>query len=201
MIGFPPTLTGRPRPRDFGSPVAFWRLGFAAARIFRAIFVNTYLPDCEIGINIIPTLAEALGPSWCLSGPAWRYQHHAGPDLNNPGKDRIMKAKGNNTASRAPRASVAIVTFTPAKAAEIICRLEDKACVEAYGLGHLAELLLLFGDHVGTPGAGWTNLDTQEIGNRVEYLGEQVKRHAAAIGDILGEMRHTAERMQKGGAQ
>jgi hypothetical protein len=109
-------------------------------------------------------------------------------------------AKGNTTASKAPRASVAKVIFTPAKAAEIICQLEDKACIEAYGLGHLAELMLLFGDHVGTPYAGWSNMDTQEIGLRIEYLGEQVKRHAATIGDVLGEMRHAAERMTKGGA-
>jgi hypothetical protein len=41
----------------------------------------------------------------------------------------------------------------------------------------------------------------QEIGNRVEYLGGLVKRHAEAIGKTLGDMRDAAERLQRGGAQ
>jgi hypothetical protein len=40
-----------------------------------------------------------------------------------------------------------------------------------------------------------------EIGHRVEYLGELVKRHAERIGRVLVDVRSTAERMQKGGAQ
>ena len=110
-------------------------------------------------------------------------------------------AKQKHTTSTARRATAVNGTFTPAQAAEIICRLEDEAATEAFGLGHLAELLELFGDHVSTPYAGWSNMDMQRIGLRVEYLGGQVKRHAAAIGDMLGEMRDAAERMQKGGAQ
>jgi hypothetical protein len=109
--------------------------------------------------------------------------------------------KSNRTTSTRPGASVAKVTFSPAQAAEIICRLEDKAETEAFGLGHLSELMELFGEQVGTPFAGWSNMDMQQIGLRIEYLGELVKKHAETIGDTVREIRHTAERMQKGGAQ
>jgi hypothetical protein len=39
-----------------------------------------------------------------------------------------------------------------------------------------------------------------QLGLRVEYLGGLVKRHAEAIGNVLGEIRSTAERTQRGGA-
>jgi hypothetical protein len=35
----------------------------------------------------------------------------------------------------------------------------------------------------------------QEIGLRIEYLGGLVKRHAEAIGNVLIEIRDTAERL------
>jgi hypothetical protein len=70
-----------------------------------------------------------------------------------------------------------------------------------FGLQHLSELMELLGDCVGTPGASWTDLQMQHIGLRIEYLGGLVKRHADAISLTLGEVRDTAERLQRGGAQ
>jgi len=57
-------------------------------------------------------------------------------------------AKGNTT-PKPRRATAAKATPNPK---EIICRLEDKAAAEAYGIGHLAELMELMGDTVGRPG-------------------------------------------------
>jgi hypothetical protein len=96
---------------------------------------------------------------------------------------------------------VAKVTFTPAKAAEIICGLEDDAHAEAFGLQHLGELMAIWGEHVGSPGADWDGMETQQIGLRIEYLGGLIKRHADAISDAVGKIRNTAERMEKRGAQ
>jgi hypothetical protein len=107
-------------------------------------------------------------------------------------------AKGNRTTSTSRRATAAKATSSPS---QILCRLEDEAHDEVFGLQHLGELLELYGDHVGTPYAGWSDMDMQEIGLRIEYLGGLVKRHAEAIGNALIEIRTTAERMPKGGAQ
>jgi hypothetical protein len=97
---------------------------------------------------------------------------------------------------------VAKVTFTPREAAKVICGLEDDAHAEAFGLQHLGELMAIWGEHVGSPGADWDGMETQQIGLRIEYLGSLVKRHADAIIDMVGEIRNTAERMAwKGGAQ
>jgi|HubBroStandDraft_6_1064221.scaffolds.fasta_scaffold90672_3 hypothetical protein len=103
----------------------------------------------------------------------------------------------NHTASTTRGASVANATKA---ATDLICQLEDKAATEAFGLGHLAELMEVWGDHVGTPYADWSNKDMQQIGLRIEYLGGVVKRHAEAIGATLQDMRNAAERLQRGGA-
>jgi hypothetical protein len=107
-------------------------------------------------------------------------------------------ANGNRTTSTPRGASVANATKA---ATDLICQLEDKASTEAFGLGQLAELMEVWGDHIGTPYAGWSNLDMQQIGLRIEYLGGVVKRHAQAIGGLLGDMRDAAERLHRGGAQ
>jgi hypothetical protein len=107
-------------------------------------------------------------------------------------------AKGNRTTSKALPARVAKVTFTPRQAAENICGLEDDAHAEAFGLQHLGALLVLFGEHIGAPGADWDGMDTQKIGLRVEYLGSLVKRHADATSDTLGKIRSAAERLERG---
>src|SRR5580704_5666710 len=98
---------------------------------------------------------------------------------------RIM-ASSNRTTSTPRRATAAKAASSPK---EIICRLEDEVSAEAYGLGHLGELMELMGDCVGTPGAGWTNLQMQQIGLRIEYMAGLVKRHAEVIGKALGEIR------------
>ena len=104
-------------------------------------------------------------------------------------------AKGKRTTtSKARRASVANVT----KATATICRLEDKAHAEVFGLQHLAALMALMAEHVGGPGKDWSDMEMQEIGNRIEYLGGLVRRHADVTSDTLGEMRSTAERLQWG---
>ena len=107
-------------------------------------------------------------------------------------------AKAKRTTSTARRATAAKAASRPS---QILCRLEDEAHAEVFGLQHLAELMELMGDCVGTPGAGWDNMEMQKIGLRIEYLGELVKRHAERIGRTLIDIRTTAERMQRGGAQ
>jgi hypothetical protein len=102
------------------------------------------------------------------------------------------------TTSTSRRATAATAAPSPK---EILCRLEDQAHAEVFGLGHLSELMELMGECVGTPGAGWTNMQMQHIGLRIEYLGGLVKRHAEAIGNALVEIRTTAEQMEKRGAQ
>ena len=107
-------------------------------------------------------------------------------------------AKQKHTTSTAHPATMANATKA---ATDLICQLEDKAATEAFGLGHLAELMEVWGDHVGTPYAGWSNLDMQRIGLRIEYIGGIVKRHAEAIGELVGDMRNAAEQLQREGAQ
>jgi len=93
-------------------------------------------------------------------------------------------AKDNRTTSPARRASVATAT---------ICQLEDEAHAEAFGLQHLAALMMLMGENVGTPGAGLTDMATQELGLRIEYLASLIKRHADVISAALVDIRTTAE--------
>ena len=107
-------------------------------------------------------------------------------------------AKGNRTTSTARRATAAKATSSPS---QILCRLEDEAHAEVFGLQHLSELMELMGDCVGTPGASWTDLQMQHIGLRIEYCSALVKRHADEISKTLGDIRDTAERLQRGGAQ
>jgi hypothetical protein len=106
-------------------------------------------------------------------------------------------AKANRTTSTPRRATAAKATPNPK---EVICRLEDQASEEAYGIGHLAELMELMGDCVGTPGGRFTSLELQELGLRIEYLARTLKRHAEAISTALGEIRYTAEQARMGGA-
>jgi hypothetical protein len=42
--------------------------------------------------------------------------------------------------------------------------------------------MALWGDHVSGPGEGWSDMEMQEIGLRIEALAEMVKRHAELCG-------------------
>jgi hypothetical protein len=106
-------------------------------------------------------------------------------------------AKANRTTSTPRRATAAKAASNPK---EIICRLEDKAAEDAYGIGHLAELMELMGDTVGRPGNRLSSMEQQELGLRIEYLAGLVKRHAEVISTALGDIRHTAEQARMGGA-
>jgi hypothetical protein len=106
-------------------------------------------------------------------------------------------AKGNRTTSTPRRATAAKAAPNPK---EIICRLEDKAAEEAYGIGHLAELMELMGGRVGLPSNRLSSVEQQELGLRIEYLAGLIKRHAEVIGNALGEIRYTAEQARMGGA-
>jgi hypothetical protein len=106
-------------------------------------------------------------------------------------------AKDNRTTPTARRATAAKASASPK---EIICRLEDEASAEAYGIGHLAELMELMGDCVGTPGNRLSSVEQCELGLRIEYLASLIKRHAEAINTALGEIRYTAEQARMGGA-
>jgi hypothetical protein len=107
-------------------------------------------------------------------------------------------AANHRTTSTPRRATAAKATSSPS---QILCRLEDAAHAEVFGLQHLAELMELMGDCVGTPGASWTDLQMQHIGLRIEYCSALVKRHADEISTALIKIRATAERLQRGGAQ
>ena len=106
-------------------------------------------------------------------------------------------ANGNRTTSTPRRATAAKASASPK---EIICRLEDKASAEAYGIGHLAELMELMGDCVGTPSNRLSSMEQQELGLRIEYLARLIKRHAGAINTALEEIRYTAEQARMEGA-
>ena len=107
-------------------------------------------------------------------------------------------AKRNRTTSKPCRATAAKATKA---AVETICRLEDEGFAEVENLRHLSALVALWGDHVGGPGKGWSDMEMQEIGLRIEALAEMVKRHAELCGRAWMEVRTTAERMTKGGAR
>jgi hypothetical protein len=107
-------------------------------------------------------------------------------------------AKGKVTTAKPCRASAPKATSSPS---QILCRLEDAAHAEVFGLQHLAELMELMGDCVGTPRASWTDLQMQHIGLRIEYCSALVKRHADEISTALIKIRTTAERLQRRGAQ
>jgi hypothetical protein len=106
-------------------------------------------------------------------------------------------AKGNRTTSTPRRATAAKATLAAAKT---LCRLEDEGFAEVENLRHLSALMALWGDHVSGPGKGWTDMEMQEIGLRIESLAEMVKRHAELCGRAWMDVRTTAERMTKGGA-
>jgi hypothetical protein len=106
-------------------------------------------------------------------------------------------ANRNRTTSTPRRATAVKATPSPK---EIICRLEDKAAAEAYGIGHVAELMELMGDTVGRPGNRLSSVEQCELGLRIEYMAGLIKRHAEAINTALGEIRYTAEQARMGGA-
>ena len=107
-------------------------------------------------------------------------------------------AKANRTTSTARRATAAKATKA---AVEKLCRLEDEGFAEVENLRHLSALMALWGDHVGGPGKGWSDMEMQEIGLRIESLAEMVKRHAELCGRAWMDVRQTVEQMTKWGAQ
>jgi hypothetical protein len=106
-------------------------------------------------------------------------------------------AKNNRTTSTPRRATAAKPAPNPK---DIICRLEDQAAEEAYGIGHIAALVELMGDRVGTPANRLSSVEQSEHGMRIAYLAGLIKRHAEVIGTALGEIRYTAEQARMGGA-
>ena len=106
-------------------------------------------------------------------------------------------AKDNRTTSTPRRATTAKAAPNPK---EIICRLEDQAEEEAYGIGHIADLMELLGDHVSIPGNRLSSLEQQKLGLRIEYLAGLIRRHAEVIGNALGEIRFAVEQARMGGA-
>jgi hypothetical protein len=106
-------------------------------------------------------------------------------------------AKAKLTTSTPRRATAAKATKA---AADTLCRLEDEGFAEVENLRHLSALMALWGDHVGGPGKGWSDMEMQEIGLRIEALAEMVKRHAELCGRAWMDVRQTVEQMTKGGA-
>ena len=106
-------------------------------------------------------------------------------------------AKGNRTTSTAGRATAAKATQ---EAVKRLCRLEDEGFAEVEHLRHLSALMATWGDIVGSPGKGSSDMEMQQIGLRIESLAEMVKRHADLCGRAWMDVRITAERMTKGGA-
>ena len=107
-------------------------------------------------------------------------------------------AKGNRTTSKACPASGAKVTLSPALAADILRRTEQRARDQQHNLGHLAALLAMLGDEIGTPHAKRPTLEWQELGLRVEYLAAQISQHTYDLARALDGVEMVAGRLAGG---
>jgi hypothetical protein len=74
-------------------------------------------------------------------------------------------AKGNRTTSTARRATAAKPTSNES---QILCRLEDEAHAEVFGLQHLSELMNSWAIMSARLTPAGPNMDMQNIGNRIE---------------------------------
>jgi hypothetical protein len=112
-------------------------------------------------------------------------------------------AKGNRTTSTSRRATAAKATpaASVSKATDTIRRDAERATDQQYNLGHLAALLAMVGDEIGTPFADRPTLEWQELGCRVEYLAAQLKRHTADLATALAGVEGAVTGLRVGGGQ
>jgi hypothetical protein len=75
----------------------------------------------------------------------------------------------------------------------------DDANGDKYDIGHAAALLVMLGEHIGTPGAEYSDLKRQALGARVGYLGQQIQRHVESLGSALEDIETAANGLR--GAQ
>jgi len=57
----------------------------------------------------------------------------------------------------------------------------DGVNTEKCNLSHVSALLMQLGAEISTPGANYTDMECQDLGNRVEYLAGQLDRHMADL--------------------
>jgi len=107
-------------------------------------------------------------------------------------------ALGGRFTSKACPASGAKVTLSPALAADILRRTEQRARDQQHNLGHLAALLAMLGDEIGTPHAKRPTLEWQELGLRVEYLAAQISQHTYDLARALDGVEMVAGRLAGG---
>lgn len=84
-----------------------------------------------------------------------------------------------------PGAKARRASTVPVRSPASTRQLDESAHDEVFSLQHVAELLTVFGKHVGTPHADWSDTDMQGFGLRIEYLSGLVRHHADTIGEAL----------------
>jgi hypothetical protein len=63
---------------------------------------------------------------------------------------------------------------------------------QALRIGHAVALLAMLGEHIGRTGLCPEDLECQRLGLRVEYLAEQIERHAADLNAELQKIERGA---------
>lgn len=86
------------------------------------------------------------------------------------------------------------------KNVEKIRETTDDAYFAKYDINHAAALLVMLGEHIGTPDAERSDLEWQNLGARVGYLGRQIQRHCEVLDSELAEIEVAARRLPDGGA-
>lgn len=70
---------------------------------------------------------------------------------------------------------------------------------ERFKIGHAVALLEMLGEHIGRPGVCPDDLECQELGLRVEYLAQQIGRHAEDLHKELRKIEAAAMALGRGG--
>ena len=76
----------------------------------------------------------------------------------------------------------------------------DDAYFAKYDINHAAALLVMLGEHIANPHAERSDLEWQNLGARVGYLGRQIQRHCEVLDCELAEIEVAAGRLPDGGA-
>jgi hypothetical protein len=74
----------------------------------------------------------------------------------------------------------------------------DGANQEKHNFGHAIALLALLGDEISAPESGRTDIEWQELGNRVEYVVGQLERHVLDLGKSLDTIDEARARLRRG---
>jgi hypothetical protein len=58
----------------------------------------------------------------------------------------------------------------------------------------------MLAEHIGTPNAGYSDMEWQTLGSRVDYLARQLQRHCEALKSSLNDIESAACRLRDGSA-